>query len=227
MTDQAAHGSNMSMTYNELLKEARKLGGEKAVGDDSMAKLFIRLVRAANEGVIDQVKDKHGNGIDDARAIYTEFSAMRSKKAIHERTDGGFKAQVSKLRAAVKLGEMTTCDPPDVIDRAQRLLSAAVKAGDKVKAAYAAYIDVARAQIASDQDLSDGEITSCIRKKDAEEPSLEKYLAGEVKKMEKVITGEAGFKCQDQRLLDAFDKVKELYGDVVRDTGPNGVSMQL
>lgn len=224
-------GANTSITFDDLVKEAQVLGGDKAKGDDSFAKLFLRLVRAAAEGIIDLEKNKHGDGVDDTRFIYTKFSGARNKKAIHERTDTGFKVQVSKLRSAANVGVMTTCDAIDLFNRAPALHKQMVDGGEKVKSAYAAYIDVARAQIAAGKagngDLSDDEIKDAMRKKEAEEPTLDKFLQAEVKRMEKVISGENGFKCQDQRLLDAYDKVRDLYADVAKKAAVDETQNQL
>lgn len=213
-------GTNTSMTFDDLVKETRKLGAEKAEGDDSLAKLFIRCVRAATEGIIDLKKDKHGNGVDDARFLFTTYANTVAKKAVHERSANGFKANVSKLRQAVTVGVLTTCDPIDLFNRAPGLLQGMQKAEEKVKSAYAAYVDVARAQISAAKDgngdLSDDEIKDAMRKKEAEEPTLEKFLAAEVKRMEKAIAGDNGFKCQDQRLITAYEHVRDLHADVVK-----------
>lgn len=213
-------GTNTSMTFDDLVKETRKLGAEKAEGDDSLAKLFLRYVRAAAEGIIDLQKNKHGDGVDDARYLFTMYANSMTKKAVHERTANGFKANVSKLRQAITVGVLTTCDPIDLFNRTPTLLRAMQTAEEKVKSAYAAYVDVARAQINAvkngDGDLSDDEIKSAMRKKEADEPTLEKFLAAEVKRMEKAISGENGFMCQDQRLISAFEQVRDLHADVVK-----------
>lgn len=213
-------GSNTSMTFDDLVKETRKLGTEKAEGDDSLAKLFLRVVRASAEGIIDLTKNKHGDGVDDARFLFSTFANSVAKKSVHERTQNGMKANVSKLRQAVVVGSLTTCDPIDLYNRVPTLLRGLQNADEKVQPAFAAYVSVARAQINAakngDGDLSDDEIKSAMRKAEAEEPTLEKFLASEVKRMEKAISGENGFKCQDPRLINAFEQVRDLHADVVK-----------
>lgn len=224
-------GANTSMTFDDLVKETRKLGTEKAEGDDSLAKLFLRVVRASAEGIIDLTKNKHGDGVDDARFLFSTFANSVAKKAVHERTQNGMKANVSKLRQGVVVGSLTTCDPIDLYNRVPTLLRGLQNADEKVQPAFAAYVSVARAQISAakngDGDLSDDEIKSAMRKAEAEEPTLDRFLQSEVKRIEKVISGEAGFKCQDQRLLDAFDKVRDLYADVVKDATVDATKSQL
>jgi hypothetical protein len=196
-------------TLEDLIHDAREYGRDKASGDDSLAKLAHKIVRAAAQGVVDLQKDKHEEGVDDAKLIYTEFAGAKSKKSVHEHTDLGVKANVSKLRQIIKLGVMTTCDPVDVLDRAMTLHSAMVKTDEKVKPAYASYVDVAREQIAHDSPLDDETIKGAMRKKESQEATIESILSGVVKKLEKLITGEAGVKCQDEEIVNAHDMLKQ------------------
>jgi len=200
---------NTSITFDSLVKEARKLGAEKAHGDDSLAKFFIRMVAASVEGVIDLTKNKHGEGVDDAHYLYSEFSGSRSKKAIHERTANGLKAQVSKARTAIHLGSGTQWDAMNVIDRAVEFHKTLSETGAKMKPAYVAYVDVARTQISKDAELTDDEIKECLVKASKEDPTVEGILRSIQKKLEGLITGEVGVKDSDERTENAFNLIRE------------------
>lgn len=175
-----AHNISNSAALEEARKsafaEVRELGRDSASGKDALPKLAIRVVELTYDGTFSE---------DDAKQVYDDYITAESKKLIH--TSGGKAANVSKLRSLFKLGAMTTIDPVQVINDAARL-NAEMRAQDApVKSAYAAFVDVARAQIASPAtELSDVELREVMTKA-TKEKSAESYLRSAAKALEEAM----------------------------------------
>jgi hypothetical protein len=86
--------------------------------------------------------------------------------------------------------------------------------GDKAKSAYAAYVDVARNQIAADADLTDEQLEAIVRKPPAAAPEVEKILRGVYKKLEDLIAGEKGVQDQSEHVVAAFDAVRDRLAEI-------------
>ncbi len=189
---------------DDLNKAVRALGRDAAMGKDALPKLAVTVVRAAADEIVtaaDNGKD------DDAYKLYSEYAESEGKKAVHEHTANGLKANVSKVRALIKMGEMTTCDPVDVLNRAIIIREEQRTNGADVKSAYPAYIDVARSQLKLDRSMTDEELAQAVLKKAAEEPTVEKELQGIAKRLDKLITGDNkhGLMDQDERTIAAYE----------------------
>lgn len=194
----------------DLLKSVSKLGEEASLGRDSLPKLAHAVVKAAADGIIDlDTKDAKGN--DAAHEIYEKYASSESKKALHEHTGGGKKANVSKVRQLIAMGCMTTIDAVEVMQSAFEARENMINDSQKVKSAYPFYIDVAREQQKSDTALTQKQLEE-ISLKDA--PSA-KTLEGELKRalgiLEGLVTGENRDKIKDADELTeaAFHAIKE------------------
>jgi hypothetical protein len=204
----AAQSNDKRMS--DLMKQVTKFGEEASLGKDSLPKLAHAVVRAAADGYIDlDTKDAKGN--DAAHQLYDAYVKGESKKAIHEHSAGGKKANVSKLRQLISMGCMTTIDGADVMQRAFQARENMIADSAKVKAAYPYYVDVAREQLKQDKPLTDNELGD-IALKDAPAP---KTVEGELKRalniLEGLVTGENRDKIKDADPLTeaAFQAVKE------------------
>lgn len=199
----------------ELTKQVTKLGEEASLGKDSLPKLAHAVVRAAADGIIDletKTKDKAGKDQDAATIIYAAYAAGESKKAIHEHSDGGKKANVSKLRQLIAMGAMTTVDAVMVMQEAFNAReNMSREDGVKVKSAYPFYVDVAREQLKSDKPLTLDELESIVKKPVAEPKELETELKAILKRLEGLVTGEGNTKLKDENDLTeaAFHAIKE------------------
>lgn len=214
-TTSVVHNAGVNDTrLNDLMKEVRQFGRDSGEGGDALPKLAIAVVRAANDGVITTDKDKDGK--DDAARIVETYSSEAGKKAIHERTKNGLKALNSKVRQLVIMGQMTTCDPVAVLDKAVEIRRGLLdNEAAKPKAAFAAYVDVARAQQALDRDMSDDEITVAITKPEAPDKDVIDYLKAIEKKLDRLITGEAGITDTSDDTLAARDAIKRRLAHMV------------
>ncbi|HLL28992.1 MAG TPA: hypothetical protein VKT73_15250 [Xanthobacteraceae bacterium] len=191
---------------DDLMSEVRELGRDAASGKDSLPSLAHKIVRAANDGIV--TLDKDSEGKDDAHRVYDAYLTAESKKAVHDHTATGKKANVSKLRQLIAVGGMTTCDPVEVFTRASRLYQEMVKSEVKVVSPYPALVAVARAQLACDTDLTDDQIRAACEKV-SKDKTLETELTRIVNSIEKIVTGEAGVQDQSDELVQAHSLVKQ------------------
>lgn len=197
--------------FNDLMKQVSKLGEEASFGRDSLPKLAHAVVRAAADGILDlETKDSKGN--DSAAQVYEKYASSESKKAIHEHSAGGKKANVSKLRQLIAMGVMTTIDAVEVMQAAFDAREGMLKEdGVKVKAAYPFYVEVAREQIKRDTPLTRDELEDLVQRDGPKEKTLEGELTRVMKILDGLVTGENKDKIKDDNDLTeaAFHAIKE------------------
>jgi hypothetical protein len=205
-----AHLTN-DKRYGDLMRQVTSLGGEAALGRDSLPKLAHAVAKAAADGVID-LETKNAKGEDIATQIYARYAAAESKKAIHEHSKGGLKGNASKLRQIIAMGAMTTIDAVEVMDDAKRAREAMEGTeGVKVKSAYPFYVDVARAQQASPAAaLSFDELKELACKEGSEPKTVEQELRRVLKTLEGLVSGENnhGIRDDDALTIAAVEAVK-------------------
>lgn len=185
-----------------LIKQVIKLGEEASLGRDSLPKLAHAVVKAAADGVIDG---------KDAESIYDRYAAAESKKAIHEHSAGGKKANVSKLKQLIEMGCMTTVDGVEVMQAAYDARENVIGTEGKVKSAYPFYVDVARSQLKADRVLSAEELEELAIKAGPADKTLEAEIKTLVNRLEALVTGENkhGLKDEDEATEAAFHLMKE------------------
>jgi hypothetical protein len=195
--------------FGDLLKQVGKLGEEASLGRDSLPKLAMAVVKAAADGIIDLEKDS--KGLDAAHTIYEKYAANESKKAIHEHSAGGKKANVSKLRQLISMGMMTTIDAFEVMQDAFTARENMINDSNKVKPAYPFYVEVAREQLKADKRLTQKQLEDLVLKDAPSEKTLEGELGRVLKILEGLVTGENRDKLKDTDALTeaAFQAVRE------------------
>ncbi len=167
--------SNIDSMLATLKSDIRELGRDAAAGGDAKAKLALKVVRAAHEGYIIS---------KDAEILYSEYVTAQSKKAMHEHSTGGMKANISKLSTIISFGSLPSIDAPALLDKVIDIRNDLRGGDEKLKAAFDTFLDVAKAQIKSPDELSDDELRDlCI--KDAKEKSLIDKLVEDYKRMSK------------------------------------------
>lgn len=196
---------------SDLMKQVGKLGEEASLGKDSLPKLAHAVVRAAADGIID-LESKDAKGNDAAAQLYEKYATAESKKAIHEHSAGGKKANISKLRQLISMGALTTVDAVEVMQAAFQARENMINDSQKVKPAYPFYVEVAREQLKAPEAALDQSALEGLALKDA--PNA-KTLEGELKRvlgiLEGLVTGENKDKIKDSDDLTeaAFHAVKE------------------
>lgn len=195
---------------SDLNRMVKKLGEEAALGKDSLPKLAQAVVTAAADGVITA---------NDAGALYERYAEAESNKAIHEHSAGGLKANTSKLRQLIAMGEMTTIDPVAVMqaayDEREKYIAETAEAEGadrpKFKSAYPFYVDVARAQLKTDTALGAEHFRELMVKPEPKQKDLEAELTAIMKRLEGLVTGEnkSGLHDEHDNTEAAFHLLKE------------------
>lgn len=192
---------------SDLMSDVREMGREMQAGKDSLPNLALKVARAVEDGVISTEKDK--DGVDDAQRVYGEFVKAASKKAVHEHTTSGVKANTSKLRQIMLAASKPTLQNGfyDALKRVVEARKAAIAKEEKVQGAYPAFVAAARLQVEQDDDLTDAQIGELIKKPEAEAPDLEKMLEAVHKKLSNIVEGKDGVKCTDPEVVQARELI--------------------
>lgn len=187
---------------SDLMRQVGKLGEEASLGRDSLPKLAHAVVKAASDGVITGA---------DAEDLYTKYATAESKKAIHEHSAGGKKANVSKLKQLINMGEMTTVDGVEIMQAAFEARENMIAAENKVKPAYPFYVEVARAQLKTDTPLDADTLEDMACKNEPNAKTVEGELKRAAKILENLISGENRDKIKDasEHTIGAFELIQE------------------
>jgi hypothetical protein len=118
---------------------------------------------------------------DDADAIFGRIVRAANLAAVHERSEGGLKANISKLRQFLHVGAKFGTD---TLERAAYLYGKLHASGADLKSAYPAYVDVARAQLKSDALLDDDAIEHAMGKGEAKASTAETKIKQALKAIE-------------------------------------------
>lgn len=126
-----------------FFSDVRELARTAAQGEDALPNLAVRIVEAVSQGVV---------GEADVKTIYEQYTKAQSDRLVH--TDKGKAANTSKLKQIIVCASLPIFNDPkrtavhwfdDVVGTHYAMR----KEGLKVKSAYAGYVDVCRAQLAS------------------------------------------------------------------------------
>lgn len=206
-TEAPSHLKN-DKRFSDMMKVVKKFGEESSLGKDSLPKLAQYVVKNASEGVID-TETKNAKGEDAATIIYEAYVRAESNKAIHEHT--GTRANVSKLRQLIKVGNMTGIDAIQLMQDAFDAREAMQADDNKVKPAYPFYVEVARAQLeAPNTQLTKRALENMACKEAPKEKTIEGELKRALKILEDLVTGE-GKVAQDK------DEITEAAYNAVKD----------
>jgi len=150
---------------NKLL---RKLGVESAHSALAKPKMALAIVQARADGVIDD--DAGASTYDTYLEGRRSVLAKSQLGAGAEDAGGSYKSNVSKNTQLIKAAALPDVDFVDILTRATAIREGLIKADEKCKPVFDAYVDLARAQIKQpDTSLGDDEITEVVRKKEAAE----------------------------------------------------------
>ncbi len=196
--------------FADLTKVIKKLGSESASSALAKPKMALSIVQARADGVITD---------DDGAKTYDTY--LEGRRSVLSKSmlgagaeDGGsYKVNVSKNTQLLKAAGLTAAgvDFIDVLTRATELRDGLVKADEKVKPTYDAYVDLARAQLkVPTAALDDDAITEVIRKKEAAEKELVDKLIAAYRTARKL---------QDELPIDAMAEAVSAYADAITEAG--------
>lgn len=166
--------------FEDALKRAAKLGAESVKGEASKPNHALELVR----NIVDDVFDTQ----DKIDAHFDAYMAARTKaKSTNPLLQGNpdsDKAQKSKQKQIAEMAKLPAIDAVELLaevnDRRAMLIDGEVK----VKPAYDAYVDVARAQLKQPLEQIRGEaLDAIIAKAEAKEKDTLAKLAEEYKRI--------------------------------------------
>lgn len=199
--------------FADLNKVVKSLGAKSAFSALAKPQMALAIVQARADGVI---------GDDDGAKTYDTYIEGRrgvlakSQLGAGSEDGGSYKANVSKNTQLLKAAGLTVSgvDFVDVLTRATSIRETLVKADEKVKPTYDAYVDLARAQLkVPTAALDDDAITEVVRKKEAAEKELVDKLIAAYKTARKL---QEDFPCQP--MADAVagyaDAITEAGGEV-------------
>lgn len=194
--------------FSDMMKVVKKFGEESSLGKDSLPKLAQYVVKNASEGVID-TETKNAKGEDAATIIYDAYVRAESNKAVHEHT--GTRANVSKLRQLIKVGNMTGIDAIELMQAAFDAREAMIADENKVKPAYPFYVEVARAQLEQpNEQIGQRKLESMACKEEPKEKTVEGELKRAFKILEDLVTGEGKVSQDTDELTEAaYHAVKD------------------
>lgn len=207
-TGNLTHNPSNDTRLDDFMKEVREFGRDSAAGKDALPNLAHKFIRAVSDGVVEMTKDADGD--DGAARIFKAYAASEGKKQVHDRTEAGLKANISKFRQIGNFAGNPKWDAVEVANKTHTIRIDHKKDGIDVKPAYAALVDVAREQLKQDTQLTDGEIGALVMTTTkVKEVTLEGQLEKAHKILEDLITGEGkhGLKDQSTEILQAAEQL--------------------
>lgn len=214
MTNATLSNDTRLADTNKLLK---KLGAESANSALAKPKMALAIAQARADGVID---DNAGAATYDTYLEGRKSVLAKSTLGSGTEDGGSYKANVSKNTQIIKAAGLIAAgvDFVDVLERGTAERDNQAKAGEKVKPAFEAYVDLARAQLKDPTvALSDDAISDVVRKKEAAEKDLIAKLVDDYKRMYKradeVATNLGG------GAADAIDEAVKAIGEAISEAG--------
>jgi len=210
MTDQTnVQGAN-DTALQEGMKRAKKFGEVSAKGTDARPMMAIDIAQMSAAGVLSDTKDADGN--DDVARYYNAYAKAVSTTAVYEAGSvGSTKAQASKLRQVRFAAAKPTADfvvtIKELTDKRAELVLGGAK---QLRSTYDAIVDASRTQNAQDDPLTPEQVEHALRKPEPADKTMAKELAAIEKKIEDLLSGEKGVKCDDPVLETALASVREV-----------------
>lgn len=207
MTDVDNQISNQPLTLADVLKEVDRLATDSADGIMAKPRLAKRAVQWASDGIIEP---------DDAKTIYDRFITMEGKKKKLSYSNNGNAAKTSELKQVIAMACISTIDPHKVLSTVDAILAEMHAAELPHESAYAAYVKVARVQLAnkSSGQLDSQTIRDLCRKDPKQTSDIEKYITA-YKTTLSTFEGSTDQPSVIAALLDSYrDAIEALGGEV-------------
>lgn len=155
--------------FDDACQAYFELGADAANGKESLPRFGLKLVRDAADSII-----KPGQ----AQVAYECYLRGYSTKELHEHTKNGLAANVSKVKRIIELGCLPHVDGVGVLDMVVDVRREMKARGVKVKGAYKAFVEAARAQCADPENqLSKAAIEALCDGTPASKDLIDKLIA--------------------------------------------------
>jgi len=201
--------------YEDAIKRARALGTESVKGEASKPNHALDLVRQIVDGVFD-TQEK----IDEHFDVYMDSRTKAiSKNPLLQGNANSDKAQKSKQKQIAEMAKLPAIDAVELLAEVNDRRAALIAGEVKVKPAYDAYVDVARAQLKQPLEQITGEaLDKIISKAEPKEKDTLAKLAEEYKRVYKIAEKMADDMLDTSHIEQARDAIADaitaLDGDV-------------
>lgn len=201
--------------FEDLIKRARALGTESVKGEASKPNHALELVRGIVDGVLD-TQDK----IDEHFDVYMDSRTKAiSKNPLLQGNANSDKAQRSKQKQVAEMAKLPAIDAVELLAEVNDRRAALIAGEVKVKPAYDAYVDVARAQLKQPLEQITGEaLDKIISKAEPKEKDTLAKLAEEYKRVYKIAEKMAEDMLDTSHIENARDAIADaivaLDGDI-------------
>lgn len=192
MTD--TPGTN-GITVDAALAKMDELGAINANGSESRVRASMVVLECAFHGNLDQTKNKHGDGIDDAMLLAKRYSDACVKNAVFDAKADRCRTMASKFRVLVKAAHWSKGGPGEPLATANKFLAKRLKykkEGRKgLEDAQVGLLAMLRAQIKPGRGtvMDDAEVDTYCFKKGKEASTLEDFWIAIRKKGQQALKG--------------------------------------
>ena len=109
--------------FDDLVGKMKELGEQAGKGRDTQIKFGLLVVNAAYDGTIDDVKNKHGKGVDDITKLCSEYARAQATHTMFDAKSASSRVQMAKANTCRKLGAWTRGGPGEPIATVDKLLA--------------------------------------------------------------------------------------------------------
>lgn len=167
---------------DDLLKDAKELGGVTGRGSDSWGQLLLKVHEASYLGGIDVDANKHGQGTDDATKVAEAYVQGQTGNMIFNAKAPSQKKTISCVRTMIRLGMFAKGGQGEPLATVNQFVAQRQKM--RKDPAYAKRLDdvsnsllrFARAQLKRDSMIVSSEFPTFILKKEHDVPTEEEWL---------------------------------------------------
>lgn len=186
-------------TLADLEKDVSTLGEASAKASDAQIQSVLKVFQAGYLGSIDLEKNKHGDGVDDARKLADAYIDGRRKTVVFDAKSDTAKTLASDFRTAIRFGGWTKGGVGQPLQVANDFMTMRQNmrkdptVSKQLKDARQAFVGFARAQMKRDSVIAQGEFRQFMLKPAQEAQTEEGFLDNLRKQTLKHEQGKGGF----------------------------------
>jgi hypothetical protein len=185
------------MSFADLLQTATDLGAQAGHGKDTQIKFLLKTCEGGYHNALSLDRSKHGVDLDDATKLAEAYVKARQGAVVFDAKSDNQQKLISTLRTAIKLGAwpkggngepLATVNSLMTIRQNLKKIPAEAK---KLDDAANTFLKYARAQLKMDKLIEDAELKELCYKPGKSLATAEQILEETVKKLDKLISGQA------------------------------------
>jgi len=217
-----------TITYDELIAMATDLGKDAGRGSDTQGKLLLKTLEASYHGVIDLKANKYGHEVDDAVKITETYVKARQANVVFDHKAPNQRKTASCVRTYVKLGGWTKGGNGEPIATVNNLVALRQKLranpleAPRLDDMFNTLMKFGRAQLKQDTLIPDDQLRDFCYKPGQNLLSPEEIIEGLVKRLDKLISGEAssGTACDKApEIINARDQLRKRLSAIAKARG--------